>query len=486
MTTYGIVAALVLQAGAQQGAARPRAQEPRGLVEAAPAPVLTLEEALRTAEVASLDLKVAQARLDQSKELHYKAWSAYLPQVTAGGTFTHNNVGAVAPLPAFTTVRARTSPAGTNPNEPADPPDNPITHQPLPGAPSQDVFLFTQNVDVEIQKQNQLSAQIQATQAIFAPQAIYAIAAARAGERVAADSTEQARRDILFGVTQAYYAAAGLKQVVAVQDRQLAIARDHERDARVRYEAGTTPKVTLLRAEIDRARAEQDLKRAQNSYVAAKVSLATLLDRRDVSFEVEVPPPALLPEDTSSLEEAAVHDRPDVLAAGEQVTVSEKSRDGVVTRYLPTLGAFGRYLYSNASGFSGSSTSWAIGLSLSWTIFDGGLRESDLRENQARVAEAVAARDATLNRARDEVVRARLDLDSAVANREKAKEQLALAEENQRLVNVNYKAGAATYIEVSDANTALLTAELTQVSESLNADLAALRLLKAAGVWNGR
>jgi outer membrane protein TolC len=82
------------------------------------------------------------------------------------------------------------------------------------------------------------------------------------------------------------------------------------------------------------------------------------------------------------------------------------------------------------------------------------------------------------------VRQARLDLDSAVANREKAKEQLALAQENQRLVNVNYKAGAATYLEVTDANTALLQSELTQVSETLNADLAALRVLKAAGAFD--
>jgi len=41
-------------------------------------------------------------------------------------------------------------------------------------------------------------------------------------------------------------------------------------------------------------------------------------------------------------------------------------------------------------------------------------------------------------------------------------------------------------IEVSDAITALNTAELTLVSESLNADLAALRLLRAAGAFNPR
>ncbi len=441
MTTYGIVTALLL---AQAGQATQTV--PQSPLVVTGAPTLRLEEALREAQARNLDLKAARARLDQSKELHWEAWSAYLPQVTAGGTYTHNNFSDV------------TLPSGSL----------------GPGSP-----------EVLITKQDQLAAQIQATQALIAPQAWFAIAAARAGERLAEDNNENFRRDLLFSVAQAYYGAAGQKQVVSVQERQLAIARDHEKDAQVRYDAGTAPKVTLLRAEIDRARAEQDLKRAQNSYLSAKVALGTLLDRKDAGFEVEVPASPQLPTtDPAALEEAAARDRPDVRAAAEQITVAEKTRGGVVSRYLPSLGAFGRYQYSNAAGFSGESTTWAVGLSLNWVLLDGFLRESDLRANAARVREAEAAQASTLVRARSEVQTARLDLDSAVANREKAKEQVALARENQRLVNVNYRAGAATYIEVSDANTALNTAELTVVSEALNADLAGLRLLRAAGAFN--
>jgi outer membrane protein TolC len=479
MTTYGIVTALLL-AQAGEGIR----SVPQSPLVAVGGPILKLEEALREAEAKNLDLKAARARLDQSKELHWEAWSAYLPQVAAGGTYTHNSFPDVTvSVPAFVTIRARQGPPGT-PDNPSDPTASPVTGRPLPGSASPD-FLFTDNTNAVVQKQNQLNGQIQATQALIAPQAWFAIAAARAGERLAEDSTENFRRDILFSVAQAYYGAAGQKQVVGVQERQLAIARDHEKDAQVRYDAGTTPKVTLLRAEIDRARAEQDLKRAQNSFLSAKVALATLLDRKDAGFEVEVPESPRLPTaDPAALEEAAARDRPDVRAAGEQITVAEKNRAGVITRYLPTLGAFGRYQYSNAAGFSGDTTTWAVGLSLNWTILDGFLRESDLRANAARVREAEASRASTLARARAEVQTARLDLDSAVANREKAKEQVALARENQRLVNVNYQAGAATYIEVSDANSALNTAELTLVSEALNADLAALRLLRAAGAFN--
>jgi len=435
MTTHALLAALLL------------AQAPPSTTPLRVEHTLGLDEALREAQARNLDLVAARARLDQSKELHWKAFSGYLPQVTAGATFTHNDLADV-------TISIPTGP--------------------------------TTSESVLIQKQDQLAAQIQATQAIFAPQAWFGIAAARAGERLAADNVESARRDVLFGVAQVYYGAAGAKQVVTIQERQLAIALDHERDAKVRYDAGAAPKITLLRAQIDRTRAEQDLKRAQNGYQSSKVALATLLDRERADFEVEVPPSPPPPENPEALRDEAPRARPDVQAAREQVTVNENNQRGTLTRYLPTLGAFGRYQYANVTGFTGNTTSWAVGLALNWNILDGFLRESDLRENMARVREAEASRDGAALRARGEVESSRLDLDSAVANRQKAKEQLALARENQNLVNVNYKAGAATYLEVSDANLALLTAELSQVSESLNADLATLRLLKAAGKFDPR
>lgn len=471
MTLVTLAAALlVAQAAPAQPA--PTTLPPAG-------PVLALDEALREAQARNLDLQVARERLEQSKELHWKAWSVYLPQVTASGSFTHND---------FSDIRFPTQYAVANCGSPGCYFDASGQVRTDPNVPGPTTFtLFPVGEPSLIAKQDQLNAQLQATQALFAPQAWFGIASARAGERLAAESVEQARRDILFGVAQGYYAAAGLKQVVTIQERQLAIAVEHERDARVRYEAGTTPKVSLLRAEIDRATAEQDLKRAQNAYLSAKVAVATLLDRPDAAFEVQVPPSPQAPAaPAGELVDAALRDRPDVRAAAEQITVSDRSRQANQMRYLPTLAAFGRYAYTNAAGFSGENWSWAVGLALNWTLFDGGLRESDLREASSRAREARAAEAGARARARQEVAQAWLDLDSARANSAKAGERLALARENQRLVDVNYRAGAATYLEVSDANTALLQAELAQVSESLSADLAALRLLRAAGAFNPR
>jgi outer membrane protein TolC len=433
--------------------------------------LLTLEQALRETETNNLDLQAARARLDQANQMTWKAWSYYLPQVTAGATLTRNNKAVVIPFPVGYYVRDTGTPQGPPASAETGIQTNYVASIPA------------STMDITMVERQQLAAQLQVNQAIIAPAAWFAISSAYAGEQVAALGTEAARREILFGAAQLYYGAAGLKQALAVQERQLSIQRDHERDAQVRYRAGTTPKVALLRAEIDRARAEQDLKRAQNAYASAKLSLGTLIGRTG-DFDVAVPPEQAVSQDPSALEQGALRDRPDVKAAAESVRLAERLRNGNYAQYLPNLGAFAQYRWVDLASTSGISSSWAIGLALNWTLFDGGLREANLRENRAKVVEAEANRKNSEAKAVDEVKRTLLDLDSARANKAKAAEQVSLARENAKLVQVSYKAGAATYLEVADANAALLSAELGQVAENLNAEVAAIRLLKAAGAFN--
>jgi len=248
----------------------------------------------------------------------------------------------------------------------------------------------------------------------------------------------------------------------------------------VRYQAGTIAKVGLIRAEIDRARAEQDLRRAWNSYQSGKIGLAVLLDRTPDFETVEPPEPPLAPE-TKGLADKALQLRPEVQAARVQVEVARGNRNAVVARYFPTVGAFARYQAQNILGFTARYDLWQAGVSLNWNILDGGRRESDVREANAKIDEAEATRLSTEAHVREEVEQALLDLESARANAQKAKEQRDLAAENSRLVDVSYRAGAATAVEQADATTTLRNAEISQVSESLNAQLSAVRVLRSVG-----
>jgi outer membrane protein TolC len=432
----------------------------------APSRTLTFQEVLTRMESQNLDLQAARARLAQSRLLSNKAWSGYLPHITAGASYTRNSDEAILTLPTGQAIRDFGTPQNT-------------TTPDLPGAPTNLGLVPTGLFEAPIQRYNQVGAQIQLNQVLIAPALCVAIKSARLAEDVAELSVEAAHREILFGAAQLYFGAAGLKQAVAVQERLLMVQTAREKDAQVGFDAGAQPKVALLRAQIDRARAEQDLLRARNSFQSTLSALATLLNE-PADFDVVVPEEPVLPAGIEELEKAAVK-RPDVAAAQRSVELAEAGRRGVLWRYAPNLGLSAVYRGANVGGFTGKATSWAITLGLQWVIFDGGLRETELRESSARVAEARATAMATENRARDEVRRGLLDLASARANRIKAEEQLRLAREGQRLVDVSFKAGVATYLEVTDANTALAAAETGFVGETLNASLAALRVLKAAG-----
>lgn len=432
-------------------------------------PVLTLDQALREARQRNLDIQQAEARLRQAQQLSAKAWSYYLPQVAAGGAYTRNSSGAEVTLPTGYHVRDMGTPQGPPTGDPN-----------VPGSQTTFALQPAGAVTAVIQKQDQLGAQVDVKQALIAPSLWPTIAAAHTGERVAGLSTENVRREVLFGVAQAYYGVANLKQLVEVAGRQLALTREREKDARVRFQAGASPKVGLLRAEIDRAQAEQDLKRSQNAYESARLALATLLVR-PVDFEVEIPPAPKPPE--GDAEATALRDRPDVLAALSTVELTRQQRTAAWLKYAPSIAAFGQYRWANLTGFTGNETSWFAGVALTWNLLDGGLREAEIREANARVAEAESARQNAELRAVEEVRQARLDMESALANKAKAAERVALARENERLVSVSYKAGAATYLESTDATESLRQAEINLVTESLAADLATLRLLKAAGAF---
>ncbi|HEX9053117.1 MAG TPA: TolC family protein, partial [Anaeromyxobacter sp.] len=429
----------------------PPPEPPAGPAQAAPqqaqppAGAITLDDALRIAGERSLDVQVLQARLRQADEISWKAWSGYLPKATVTGAWQAQKE-IIIPFPVDFTNPA----AGT--------------------------------VPIVAQPPSVLQGQLEVTQTLVSLAQLYGIRQASATERAATLTIGNARRALFFGVAGAYYAAASLKQRVGVFEQLLEIALRQEKDARVRYQAGTIAKVGLLRAEIDRAGAEQDLKRLRNAFESARLALATLLDRAP-DFDVVDPPPPPLAESPNpdELVRAALDKRLDVQAARAQVDAAHAQRDVALSRYLPNVAGFYRLQRASVAGAFGGKENWVLGLGLQWTILDGGLRESDLREGNAKIAEADASARRAEASARQEVLQALLDLDSARANAAKAKEQRDLAAENMRLVDVSYRAGASTAVELADATAALRNAEIGATSETLNAQLAALRVLQAAG-----
>lgn len=447
------------------------------LLAQATGPVLTFDKALETAASENLDLLAAQSRLAQAKELSKKAWSGYLPQLSASGQYTYSNVDAVLSMPAGYIIRDLGNPTSA----PYDP-DRPDGFDNPPGEPTNLVMLPADIIEAEIQKKHQLGGALQLQQALIVPTLWPAISNASLAIEATELNVQNLKREILFATAQLYYAAVSLREAVDVQTRLLEVNRAHVKDAQAKVDFGTAPKIALLRAQIDEAQARQNVRRSELGYASAKSALAAIL-HRDPDFEVQRPDAPAAPEMEGELDEVALRERLDIQAARVNVELAKGGRRSVLYSYAPSLAFIARLNLSNAAGFTGSYTTWTAGLGLNWTLWDGGLRESDLRENAAKIEESIVNLASIENKARDEVRRAVLDLETARSNRITAEEQLVLARENATLVQASFEAGAGTYLEVVDATAALTGAELSNLNETLNVDLAVLKLARAAGLF---
>jgi outer membrane protein TolC len=437
-------------------------------------PLLSLDDALTAARTRNLDLKAAIARYEAAKEIVGKTWSGYLPQLSANGSYTHNNIGAVFAAPTGLYIRQGVPETQYY----APPPAN------LPGTvPTPALTVVPTYQTIVVQEQNQWQGKIGGSQQIFAPSLIASIRAATLTARAAELTLDNTRRQILFGVAQQYYAAAGLRRAAEVQAQLLEIETYREKDAHVRFDAGSVNKIFLLRAQIDKTQAEQSLRASRYGYTASKAALAILLER-SADFEVDIPPEPVLPQGLDKLEDVAPSRRPDVLALKVQAEAADATHTSVVLSYLPTINFNGAYLLSNATGFTGLEGSWYFSFGLNWTLFDGGLREASLRESAANARAAADSATSLDLQSKEQVRTAQLQLESARINRDKAADQVKLARENLALVRINTEAGAATYLEQEDAISALDQAELILIQETLNSQLGILAVENAAGIYD--
>lgn len=442
-------------------------------------PILTLAQALQEAQERNPTLAEARTQLAQAQLYSRKAWANYLPQISVGASYTHNSDPTATVTPSKVQIT------------------DPTTMSGLAFSDANSEYSIEVGKDV-------FGAQVSFQQALIVPSLWAAIKSTYIAERMVDLTVENARRELLFGVAQLYFGAATLKETIDVRRRMLSNTEAHERDARIRFETGTIPKIQLIRAQIDTVAAQQEVLQAENSYLTAKLSLATLLDRDRVDFDVEVPQPVETPQGSEAdLVAIASENRPDLLAARDNIAVAEYSMKQAVLAYLPNLFFTAAYQWGRPSydisdsmqammELQGSAMeerdkwaqTWNVGLAFSWTIWDGGLREVTLKENEAKLTAAEAALRSKEAAVREEVRSAIVSLQSAQSNIVNAQEQLRLARENSDMVSVNFNAGVATQLDVSDANTTLIGAELNLIAQTLQAQISALTLVKAAGLFD--
>ena len=263
----------------------------------------------------------------------------------------------------------------------------------------------------------------------------------------------------------------------------------HLEDARNRERFGMAARNEVLAVQVERDRAELDRLRAEAAAELAEANLQRLLDlppaTRVETAKLAVAAPAG-PADVEALVAEAQAARPDRAALLARVTGAE-ARVGIERgARLPQLALGGGYTYANPNRDivppeATWKDTWDVGVSLAWSVFDGGRRSA--AEARAR-AEADAAREQLreLDRAiRLEVTQRTLELRTAEALLAVAERSLESAQENRRVAADRYREGVIPSSELLDAETALERAELARTEALASVRLVAAGLDRAVG-----
>ncbi len=155
-------------------------------------------------------------------------------------------------------------------------------------------------------------------------------------------------------------------------------------------------------------------------------------------------------------------------------------------RWAPSLSGFGSLRAFNYAGFAGDNYSWALGLSLDWVIYDGGLRDYQAKLAAAQKSESYFRLEQLKDNVADDIFNARRTLDTKRRALETALRSVDLSKETLELVRVQHDAGTATQLDLLTAQDALVTAEVSVAQARFDLSLSDLQLRRAAGLFPTR
>ena len=390
--------------------------------------------------VANQDLKVAEARFRQARALIRFNRAAEFPTLSTGPSL--NSLGDSAHRPFSISTSARTA---------AD-------------------FLLPFDLSYELD----LWGRVRRT-----------VAAARDEAQATAADFQTAHLSLQAEVAMAYFQLRSADAQQQLLNDTVQAYSDFLQLTVNRFQGGAAPK-----SDVAQAQTQLETTRVQATDIAVQRAqfehaIAVLIGQPPAAFSL--PPAPLHPQPPAipvGLPSQLLERRPDIAAAERRVAEANEQIGIAKAAFFPTV------TLNTSAGFEGtsigsllmgSSLFWAVGSSVTQTLFDAGRR-------RATSEAAIANYDATVATYRQTTLTAFQQVEDNLAAlrvlRQEAEEQqraVAAAQEALQLFTNRYKGGVDTYLQVVTAQTFALTNELNAVNLLLRQMNASVLLIKALG-----
>lgn len=297
-------------------------------------------------------------------------------------------------------------------------------------------------------------------------------------------SAQDAKDLVVLTVGNAYLLCISDASRVQSAEAELKTAKLSLDQANENHEAGTAPRLDVLRAQVDYQAEQQSLIVAQNQMKKDKLALARAIGlplEQEFTLTDQAPFASLGTLDADAAVAQALASRQDLKAMEEEVKAAKAAKSSATAERYPTLSAEGDYGVIGPT-LGHSHGTYDVSGTASVPLFeeaklrgDAAVAQSQLDLEQARLNDLRGQIDAAV---RDSI----LDIQAADQQVQVARSSRALAREALSEAQLRYSAGVADNLAVSQAQASMAQADQRYIASSYEYNVAKLALARALGV----
>jgi len=414
--------------------------------QAAPARVLTLEEAQRVAQERQPQLRAARGNTQAAEGRVEQSRSGLLPQLSAVASFdrTTNNFLFRPGVAARTGVTTSWD--------------------------SINVFDTSVTLSQLVWDFGQTSNRWRAFQA---------------SARATADQERSTWLQLVLQVRTAFFNAVANKELLAVARETLTNQRNHLTQIEGFVQEGTRAPIDLSQARADFANAQVQVINSVNAYQRSKILLNQAMGvEGPIDYEVAneaLPPQSGEDGALDPLLAAALEARPEIASATEQVKAQQLLIKSARGAYAPSIAAGATFVSAAETGSNYLGWNAAAGVTLTWNLFQGGFTTGLVHEAEGNLGFAAAQLDVLRQQVRVDVDQALLAIRAAKGALSSARDALVAARQRLTLAEGRYQNGSGSVIELGDAQIAAAAAAAQVVQTDFVLATARAQLLWALG-----
>jgi outer membrane protein TolC len=293
-------------------------------------------------------------------------------------------------------------------------------------------------------------------------------------------------RVLAFDTASAFLAALTNEQLLTAAQQRLQRAQADMDDSAARAQAGLASTNDVTRASVAVSTAQTQVATAQGNMQRAYLQLAYLVGG-PVTGGLVAPERTTNNARKNNWDPAEVarrseDRRPDVKSATEHTEALRQGAREPLYRLIPALGLGAQLRQIIDPLPMDTATSGSVGLTLTWTIYDAGVRYADRRTRLAQAVSAWLDERALRRSVATDIAIAVAELRAARTALQVSEQAVVMAQKNTEETAILYKQGLAKAIEVTDANATRYDAEVTLAEAKLSMEQAYLNLRFALGL----